>query len=397
VEFLLKVVVNMGSIQIKKLDFELAYLALLTQAGVKPLSRWEKDLLSEDIEILKNLGLMVEEVHRSVQTGTLIEEILFSTCHTHLDTYIKHFEGKPVVRTPQTQRREGLLFGYPSCCVEHYIRKGYTANGLPQEDQKILFHWACPNCQITPLLVPRYQEAYRRCRALFERGTVFQYNSEQRSHFRKRVAVAASLALLVSGSGVLVQESRAQEIGSTGVIPVALGSNLSDDPHVIPLPPEIDRDQDCLTDDEELHMGTNPDTDGNGVLNGVELAIDMWHAIQELPRNPSETAPSAIEMKMDGLEVCQSCGQVVNMGCVAITHPSEGLSATIPYIGLHYMEHGSFIYNGDYHGQGTVNARLVYCIVHSDGFMHMLPVEGDGDHDGCRRCSLPCQFHFRFN
>ena len=514
----------MMSPQLRKLDFELAYLSLLTQAGIKPLSRWEKSLASRRLQILKEIGLKTAIVQREVTSGLRIEEVIFSTFDNPIDTYLRHFENTPVNRSPHAQRIEGILFGYPSCCVDHFIKKGYAINSLSPEDQKILFHWACPGCEVTPHLLPRYREVYERCCSLFDLKNVSQDDSEHRSSFRQGVAVAASLALLASGSGVLVPKAAAQDAGHKKVTPVSLVSQVLLDSHLIPLVPEIDADQDYLTDDEELHVGTypdssdtdgdgvldgvqlakelwamvevlpteasetepyrvdhetwggetcekcgkwvdmgfvevinsvlglsvpipyiglhfmkyggfsyigtehtgrvsvsllntilkserdphwlalegdsdsdgladedeayfgtdmsDPDTDDDGVLDGVELAIDMWRSIEELPRDTSDTGPFAIEMEMDGLEMCQSCGQTVNMGFVLITHPLEGLSATIPFIGLHYMEHGSFVYDGDYHGQGTVNPRFVNCILKSKGMMHLLPVKGDSDNDG---------------
>ena len=510
----------MFSPDVRTLGFELAYLALLTQAGVKPLSRWEKGLTGRDLEILKDFGLKTTVVERTVTSGRKIEEVIFSMSDVSIETYLRHFDNTAITRSPQTQRIEGLLFGYPSCCVERFISKGYSFNDISPMDQRILFHWACRDCKVTPFLLPPYREMYQRCCAIFNPANVPQYDSKRRRYFRRSFAVAASLALLASGPGILRQKATAQDDGQNMVVPFSLRTN----PHLITLSPEIDADQDYLTDDEELHVGTypdssdsdgdgvldgvqlamelwamiealpsetseiqpyrvdhltfgletcekcgetrnmgfvelvnpelnisvtipyiglhfmeyggfsyvgdihtgrvnvsllnavlkserdphwleihddtdndgladadeayfgndetDPDTDGDGILDGIELAMTMWRAIQDLPRDTSESDPYAIEMEMDGLETCQSCGQVVNMGSVVITHPIEGLSAVIPFIGLHYMEHGSFVYTGDYHGQSAVNARLVHCILHSNGMLHLLPVERDSDDDG---------------
>ena len=55
---------------------------------------------------------------------------------------------------------EGFLFGYPPCCVNEYIRHPYTQNGFTTEQQKILFHWACKNCEVTPFILPVYQNTH---------------------------------------------------------------------------------------------------------------------------------------------------------------------------------------------------------------------------------------------
>lgn len=36
-------------------DFDFYYLALLTKEGIKPLSRWEKEFTSSEINLLKKL------------------------------------------------------------------------------------------------------------------------------------------------------------------------------------------------------------------------------------------------------------------------------------------------------------------------------------------------------
>ncbi len=41
---------------LKEIDFELAYLALLTCEGLKPLSRWEKPLDDNGLELLRQTG-----------------------------------------------------------------------------------------------------------------------------------------------------------------------------------------------------------------------------------------------------------------------------------------------------------------------------------------------------
>jgi len=109
---------------LKEIDFELAYLALLTCEGLKPLSRWEKTLSDRGLKLLQRMGLFTKQIPRTVKTGKEIIEIL------------------------------------PACCVDQYIRQPYAPNNLPAEEQKILFHWACKNCKITPLLLPAYKSVH---------------------------------------------------------------------------------------------------------------------------------------------------------------------------------------------------------------------------------------------
>jgi len=154
----------MGNIQdIKQLPFELAYLALLTRYHLKPLSRWEGKLSSAQISILYRLGLEVEPVRRYTLLGKNVPRSVFSMNSRYIETYRSKFEGKRLKATPSAAKLEGWFFGYPSCCVEQFIRKPYVPNRLEQGDQRILFHWACPGCQSTRSLLREYQGIYREC------------------------------------------------------------------------------------------------------------------------------------------------------------------------------------------------------------------------------------------
>jgi hypothetical protein len=146
---------------LKETDFELAYLALLTRAGLKPLSRWEKPLSEQDLDALQQMGLHTRLVRRTVQTGKGVVEAIFSPSPTCLQIYLDRFAGRPVDKSPETVRVEGFLFGYPPCCVEQYVQQPYAPNDLPEAKQKILFHWACKGCRVTPLLLPAYAKTHR--------------------------------------------------------------------------------------------------------------------------------------------------------------------------------------------------------------------------------------------
>ena len=145
---------------LRAIDFELAYLALLTREGLKPLSRWEKPLDSDALELLQQVGLFTKQILRKVKTGDEVIETVFSRSPACIELYEQRFAGTPIDKSDETQRFEGFLFGYPACCIEQYIRNPYSKNNLPEEDQKILFHWACTKCNVTPLLLQAYKKVY---------------------------------------------------------------------------------------------------------------------------------------------------------------------------------------------------------------------------------------------
>ncbi|MDD5064201.1 MAG: hypothetical protein PHQ35_05510 [Phycisphaerae bacterium] len=145
---------------LKEIDFELAYLALLTCEGLKPLSRWEKPLDGHGFGLLQQIGLLTKQIRRTVKTGKEVLENIFGTSAGYIQLYEKRFAGTPIDKSAQTIRFEGFLFGFPPCCVDEYIRHPYAKNNLNSEDQKILFHWACKDCKITPLILPACKSIY---------------------------------------------------------------------------------------------------------------------------------------------------------------------------------------------------------------------------------------------
>ncbi len=145
---------------LKEIDFELVYLALLTCEGIKPLSRWEKPLDDNGLELLQQMGLLTKQIRRTVKTGDEVFETIFSRLPGYIQLYEQHFANTPIDKSAHTQRFEGFLFGYPACCVDKFIRQPYAPNNLPSEDQKILLHWSCKDCKITPLLLPAYTNQY---------------------------------------------------------------------------------------------------------------------------------------------------------------------------------------------------------------------------------------------
>ena len=146
--------------QLKQIDFELAYLALLTREGLKPLSRWEKPLDDHGLKLLQRLGLLTSQIRRTVKTGKVVTETIFSASPGYIQLYEKRFGDIPIDKSAATVRFEGFLFGFPPCCVDQYIRHPYIKNDLDPQLQKILFHWACKDCKITPALLPGYRRVH---------------------------------------------------------------------------------------------------------------------------------------------------------------------------------------------------------------------------------------------
>ncbi len=147
--------------RLKSIDFELAYLAVLTREGLKPLSRWEKALDQPGRDGLERLGLLTRQVHRTIRTGNAFTETIFSKTLGYINVYAEHFDGRPVDKSAETVRIEGFLFGYPPCCIAQYIKHPYAPNEFPTQKREILFHWSCEGCVITPLLIPPYERLHQ--------------------------------------------------------------------------------------------------------------------------------------------------------------------------------------------------------------------------------------------
>ncbi|MBW2675526.1 MAG: T9SS type A sorting domain-containing protein [Deltaproteobacteria bacterium] len=266
----------------------------------------------------------------------------------YIETYRSKFEGKRLKATPSAAKLEGWFFGYPSCCVEQFIRKPYVPNRLEQGDQRILFHWACPGCQSTRSLLREYQGIYRECVRSFggvapERKMLESLAPNQKNRWYQAIhrplPWAASLAALA-------------------FLPVFAGT-LDIDPHILGSPD--DQDGDGLSYMEEILLGGSPemsDTDANGIADGIDESLVLYALIGALPRTPIPDGPYAEEWQMDGVEQCAVCGEWIDMGFIRIIHPERDLEVDIPYIGLHYLEHGGLAYDGSIHN-GRVNiARL---------------------------------------
>ncbi len=142
--------------KLRKHDFQLAFLVLLTLRAVKPASRWEKRLGPELASAITRLGLALKSVTRWALNGNEVVETVFSLDPNLVDRYASRFDGRVLDKSPETIRAKGSFFGYPACCVDAFLRAPYAANDLARDDQAILFHWACAGCSETPALLERY-------------------------------------------------------------------------------------------------------------------------------------------------------------------------------------------------------------------------------------------------
>jgi len=102
---------------LKEIDFEPAYLALLTCEGLKPLSRWEKPLDNYGLGLLHQTGLLTKQIQRTVKTGKVVIETIFSTSFGYIQLYEKRFAGTPIDKSAQTQRFEGFFHAFTTTCL----------------------------------------------------------------------------------------------------------------------------------------------------------------------------------------------------------------------------------------------------------------------------------------
>jgi len=340
---------------LRRLGFDIAYLALLTREQVKPLSRWEGRFTRRQIKALRRLGLKTETVDRPLLNGTIKPELLFSASSRYLDLYRRKYHRTPITKDHQTVTTEGFLFGYPHCCVKSFAEHGYARNEFQGRGQEILFHWACPECRATPELLPYYRRAHDRCREML---------STQRPsvpHLLGASLPAAALSLLFA------------------LTPARAGAH---DEHWLPLG-EGDSDGDYLAYSEEILLGTQCAVPA-GDPSGPQEAVRYANLITSLPGTPLQTACYADSALVFGIETCQVCSADINMGFVTIHNPLRDLSIDIPFIALHYMEHGSFSYGGSVHAGRVDIEMLKKVLAPLDSDHHMVATAGDSDQDGLR-------------
>jgi hypothetical protein len=170
--------------------------------------------------------------------------------------------------------------------------------------------------------------------------------SKRKEKFKKRV-LAASTAVVIALGAV------------TGVNKVL--AEYTPDPHELPV--NQDADADLLANKEELAIGYRAfkaDENRNGVPDGVELAKRCAAVIEGLPwdneAGPNETYKWWYPQM--GTHTCDICGATMAMGPGGVTNPKLGITVSFDFkLALHYMEHGSFSYDGNY-GGAPVDGRI---------------------------------------
>jgi len=338
----------------KRLGFDLSYLTLLTKRDIKPLSRWEGGISHKKVSALQYLGLKTGVVERKLLNGSTTDELIFSKSSNYLDFYTNRFDKKPIKKDYETKITEGFLFGYPGCCVRNFAENGYTENEYAGNGQEILFHWVCPDCRITPSLLPYYERVHNECRDIF---------AEQAMTSRgllKSLVPAAALSLLFSFSPTNVR---------------------GDNPHWLPLGAG-DPDHDYLTYSEEVLLGTPLNYFPPDSLAGPAKALELKAIIDSLPMGSSDSTCYIIEHPTYGMETCQACGEVMNMGFIEIVNPMRGLSIAIPFMGLHFLENGSFSFDGTINS-GRIDIELLKeVLAHYDTTHFPTVISNDGDNDG---------------
>jgi hypothetical protein len=355
---------------LSSLPFELAYLALLTRQGVKRLSRWEHGLSAEETDLLRQAGLIVEHLERRTLLGKRVEQAVFSMRRPALDLYVSRFNRKRLSSSPGETRFKGFMFGYPSCCVEEFVRHPYSPNEIGADGQRILFHWACPGCRVTPALLRDYRDIYRECVNVF--GGVPAIDRHLCARDESRVAP------------LLLALQRAAVPAAAGLVAMLLlpGPARGADAHWLGV--ADDADGDYLAHAEEIQAGYDwryAYTSGDTLPDGVHLAHVLSALIEALPDTPQADQPYKFYEYMYGTETCDVCAQVINMGNVHIFNPERGLAMEFPIIALHYLEHGCLSYMGSLH-DGRVDLSVLKRVLLAEDESHHLTYEGDADGDG---------------
>ena len=135
-----------------------------------------------------------------------------------------------------------------------------------------------------------------------------------------------------------------------------------EDPNEHQLAVTDDLDGDLMTDSEELAAGYDLydiDQDDDLADDGIELARQCAEVVDALPvfdpNGPEVHAIYKVSFMARGLENCGTCGLAVNMGYWEITNLRLGLTMDVPVLALHYMEHGSFSFEGNVHEKSRID------------------------------------------
>ncbi|OPX25455.1 MAG: hypothetical protein B1H05_03840, partial [Candidatus Cloacimonas sp. 4484_140] len=122
--------------------------------------------------------------------------------------------------------------------------------------------------------------------------------------------------------------------------------------HALATPNDTDNDGLNNTAEQYFDMEIdNPYTHDIGIDDGHEIAQALIENISILPVIPYGSTPPGDSIYIEpqlvyGVEDCAICGRTQNMGSVAIHNPLQGTSMTFPFMGLHYISHGRFVYDG---------------------------------------------------
>jgi len=346
-------------------DFELHYLVELTKNSVKPLSRWEKPLTEKQLEWLNSRDLLVASIPRFTIRGDLLTETVFSKSQRYLNVYRKAFTGTILSMSVVSQRLEGFLFGYPSCCVEQFIQKPYIENMLDRQDQEMLFHWACPECRSTAGLLPYYRRIHG------ETKSRYHYDALPPKTLGTQRMIATAAAMLLATT-------------------VAFSSAKGDEAHQLPIPGDDNGNGMSLP--EEVTLGSYY-TSQDAAYWGPSFAS----VVNSLPDEEQQEAIYKLDHWTLGSFACPVCGEMINMGFAEIVNPMRNLSVNLDYMALHFMENGSF----SWQAPGTPDTQRIDIaslkkVIYPYDADHMISFPGDADEDGLTD-SIEEYFHFSSN
>ena len=337
--------------------FEFYYLTNLTLQKLKPLSRWEKPLEEKHVRWLRLKGFFTDTIPRKTLLGKTVYETIFSTSSRYVDFYKRKFYNLNLRKTVSNQKLEGFLFGYPSCCVNQFIKHPYSHNHLTKDQQSLLFHWACSNCKITPELLPYYKSIYKQTVEWFNHHFPDKCYETVLESYQKKIQIAAAAVLLSTG--------------------LATAQTISDTTHYIPLPSDTVFTN-GLTYAEEIYLGAY---DHGATETSEPFALFYKTIIDTLPTTEQTDRPYRVDHMQRGIINCPKCGLAINMGYVKIVNPLRDLEFDVPYLGLHFMDYGYFSFGNDQSFK-RVDIDSLKRILFPYDPEHMLPVEGDTDADG---------------
>ena len=238
----------------------------------------------------------------------------------------------------ETYKKEHALDGLEQCDI---CGDDIHMGGWEIINPKLGVHYPEPNNPLDRMFLPDLALHY------MNHGSFDCYGEELDDH-RGRVNIALLLHVL---------ERRLPQYWNKHLLPL----DYVLEPVGQLAPDANDLDGDLLADGEELKAGYNlynPDQDRDLTSDGIELAKQCAVVVNELPvhdpygGDPAPKQTYKIEHEVRGDEDCGICGAPRNMGYVEIINPQLHLRIEIPFISIHYMEHGSLSYFGYYQDEG---------------------------------------------